>query len=245
MTTNKAIILDTETHDLNGLVIQLAYASVALLSYKDEKPVPVLKHDTLFNQMYSIGDYKIDHAAMAVHNILDSDLEGKPHTSTITLPINEGYIIGHNIDYDINAIATSTGVKTSLKPICTLALARMVWPELKSHKLGGLIYHIYGSSEYARNLVMNSHDAETDIRNTSHLLTRLCAALEVETMEQLYALSCKARIPTVMPFGKHKGVKIEDVPRQYMNWFINSDNPDPHVCEAFKQVLYKPKAKKD
>lgn len=240
---HKAIILDTETHDLNGLVIQLAHAQLEFQSHK-EKLVPVMQSHTLFNQLYSIGDVQINFAAMAIHNIIDSDLQGMPHTSSIRLPIQDGYIIGHNIDYDINAIKLSTQQDINLKPICTLALARMVWPELQAHTLSSLIYHIYGPTEFARSLVQDSHDAATDIRNTAHLISAICAALHVHSIEDLYQASCTARIPTVMPFGKHKGVAIENVPAPYMRWFIGTDNPDPYIAEAFKQCLNKKMPKK-
>lgn len=239
---NNAIILDTETHDLKGLVIQLAYVNVKFEELAGSK-VLVLQEHSLFNQMYSIGENKINYAAMAVHNILDSDLVGNPDTSTITLPFDEGFIIGHNIDYDIEAIATSTGVKTNLKPICTLALARMIWPELPTHKLTSLMYYLFGPTELARSLVSNSHDAASDIRNTGHLLSAISKKLNIFSMEELYLASCQARIPTKMPFGKHKGTPIEEVPRAYMTWFINQDNPDIHICEAFKKVLNSPKKK--
>lgn len=237
MNISNAIILDTETHDLPGLVIQFAYAYMSFQPHEG-KLTPVMQHQTLFNELYSIGDQQINPAAMAVHNIIDSDLTGKPHTSTITVPLTEGYIIGHNIDFDINALELSTGVKCNLKPICTLALARAAWPDLPSHKLTALIYHIYGPTEFARNLVQNSHDAAADIRNTAHLLSALCAHLRIQSIEALYEASVQARIPKKMAFGKHKGSLIEDVPRQYMNWFINkSENPDPYLVAAFRQQI--------
>ena len=237
LNTSNALILDTETHDLNGLVIQLAHAELQFQP-QDGKSTPIMQHQTLFNEMYSIGDQKITHGSMAVHNIIDSDLIGKPHTSTIQLPFDEGYIIGHNIDYDINALQLSTGQPCKLKPICTLALARLAWPNLEAHKLTTLIYHIYGSTEFARNLVQNSHDAATDIRNTAHVVTAICNELQIQSIEELYEIGLKARIPTIMPFGKHKGMAISEVPTPYMNWYIaKSDNPDPYILQAFNEQI--------
>jgi exodeoxyribonuclease X len=79
---------------------------------------------------------------MAVHHILESDLADQPFYSEFQLPEQTQYIIGHNVDYDITAIA-KCGVDTSkIKPICTLALARRVWENAEAHNISALIYLI-------------------------------------------------------------------------------------------------------
>ena len=57
---------------------------------------------------------------MAVHHILESDLENQPHYKTFKLPDTTTYIIGHNIDYDIAAIARCGVDVSHIKPICQL-----------------------------------------------------------------------------------------------------------------------------
>lgn len=199
---------------------------------------PCLDHAGLFTGMYSIGDLKIDPAAMAVHNILDSDLLGKPHYSTIELPFySDGYIIGHNIDYDIACLELSLSRKLDVKRICTLALAREIWPQFSSHKLGALIYNIYGPTDYARNLVSSSHDAAVDIRNTAHVLSAICAHLRITNIEALYEASQAARLPKVMPFGKHKGKFLKDLPPAYLKWYLTTDRQDPYLSEAINNCL--------
>jgi len=51
-------------------------------------------------------------------------------------------------------------------------------------------------------------------------------------MEQLWTLSEEARIPSVMPFGKHKGELITDVPMDYKRWLLNQDNIDSYLKSA-------------
>ncbi len=102
----QAIILDTETHTLNGQPIEIAYAPVEIVEHKIS-----LDKSRLFDQLYSC-DEAISFAAMAVHHILESDLEGQPHYSTFRLPDETVYMIGHNIDYDVRAIE-KCGVDTS------------------------------------------------------------------------------------------------------------------------------------
>ena len=126
----QAIILDTETHTLNGQPIEIAYAPIEITNGKLS-----LDKSQVFDQLYTV-DEPISFAAMAVHHILESDLVGKPHYTTFKLPAETQYIIGHNIDYDIRAIE-KCGVDTShIKAICTLALARLVWPDAEAAKSG-------------------------------------------------------------------------------------------------------------
>ncbi len=116
-----AIILDTETHTLNGLPIEIAYAPVEVHAGKLS-----LDKSQLFDQLYQVNQ-PISYAAMAVHHILESDLVDQPLYTSFELPTDTTYIIGHNVDYDMAAIARC-GVETQdIKAICTLALARKVY----------------------------------------------------------------------------------------------------------------------
>lgn len=90
---------------------------------------------------------------MAVHHILESDLENQPHYKTFKLPDTTTYIIGHNIDYDIAAIARCGVDVSHIKPICTLALARKTWPDAEAHNISALIYMISQGSSKARELL--------------------------------------------------------------------------------------------
>ena len=95
----QAIILDTETHTLNGLPIEIAYAPVQIAQGRLS-----LDKSQLFDQLYSIGEQSISYAAMAVHHILEADIAGQPHYKDFSLPAETVYIIGHNINYDIRTI---------------------------------------------------------------------------------------------------------------------------------------------
>ncbi|MDU6055489.1 MAG: 3'-5' exonuclease, partial [Acinetobacter junii] len=117
-----AIILDTETHDMNGYPIEIAHVPVYF-----ENGELVVNKDACFDEYFSCPE-PISYGAMAVHHILESDIAAKPSYETFRLPEGVQYIIGHNVDYDIEAIKLAD--KTiNVKAICTLALARMVWPD--------------------------------------------------------------------------------------------------------------------
>jgi exodeoxyribonuclease X len=227
----QAIILDTETHTLNGLPIEIAYAPIQIEAGKLS-----LDREQMFDQIYSIGDEKISYAAMAVHHILESDLVGKPNFSTFSLPAETVYIIGHNIDYDIRAIQ-ECGVDTSnIKAICTLALARLVWPEAEAHNISALIYMISKGSEKAREMLKGAHRADADIILTANILMHIIYKLNIQSIEELYEASEDARIPRSINFGKHRGTKIVDLPSDYVSWLLRQDDLDPYLRKALENA---------
>ena len=226
----QAIILDTETHTLNGQPIEIAYAPIDVQNGK-----LTLDKSKLFDQLYSV-DEPVSFAAMAVHHILESDLLNKPHYSSFTLPPDTQYIIGHNIDYDIRAIE-KCGVNTSsIKAICTLALARRVWPDAEAHNISALIYMISKGSEKAREMIKKAHRADMDIILTANILMHIVHQLNINSMEELYTASEDARIPRSINFGKHRGTNITDLPADYIQWLLRQDDLDPYLRKALENV---------
>lgn len=222
----KSIILDTETHTLNGLPIEIAYVPVELKNGQLS-----LNKSQIFDQLYTV-DEPISYGSMAVHHILESDLIGQPHYSTFKLPTDTVYVIGHNIDYDIKTIE-KCGINIShIKPICTLALARHVWADADAHNISALIYQISSGSQKARELLKGAHRADADIILTANILMHIITATGVQDIEALYQLSEQAKIPKVMPFGKHKGTPIKDLPQDYVSWLKKQNELDPHLNEA-------------
>ncbi|EPF72894.1 MULTISPECIES: putative quorum-sensing-regulated virulence factor [Acinetobacter] len=225
-----AIILDTETHTLNGYPIEVAYAPIQLQQGKIS-----LDKSQIFDQFYQV-DEPISYAAMAVHHILESDLLDQPHYSSFRLPEETLYIIGHNIDYDIRAIQ-KCGVDTShIKAICTLALARLVWPDVEAHNISALIYMISKGSEKARDMIKKAHRADMDIILTANILMHIVHHLQIDSIEALYAASEDARIPRVMSFGKHRGTAIADLPNDYIQWLLRQDELDPYLRKALENA---------
>ncbi|NHC02426.1 3'-5' exonuclease [Acinetobacter sp. 187] len=227
----QAIILDTETHTLNGLPIEIAYAPIEINAGKLS-----LDRSKMFDQLYSIGDEKISFAAMAVHHILESEIAGQPNFSTFTLPQDTTYIIGHNIDYDIRAIQ-QCGVDTShIKAICTLALARLVWPDAEAHNISALIYMISKGSEKAREMLKGAHRADADIILTANILMHIIYKLNIQNIEELFEASEDARIPRSINFGKHRGSKIVDLPSDYVSWLLRQEDLDPYLKKALEKA---------
>lgn len=225
-----AIILDTETHTLNGQPIEIAYAPIQIHDGK-----LTLDKTQIFDQLYSV-DEPISYAAMAVHHILESELVNQPHYKTFSLPAETTYIIGHNIDYDIRTIE-KCGIDTSnIKAICTLALARLVWPDAEAHNISALIYMITKGSEKAREMIKKAHRADMDIILTANILMHEIHHLNIQTLEALYEASEDARIPRTINFGKHRGTAIADLPADYIQWLLRQEDLDIYLRKALENT---------
>ncbi|WP_374665980.1 3'-5' exonuclease [Acinetobacter sp.] len=226
----QAIILDTETHTLNGQPIEIAYAPIQISDHKI-----TLDKSKLFDQLYS-ADEPISFAAMAVHHILESDIKDQPHYTTFELPKETVYIIGHNIDYDIRALEKCGVDSKNIKAICTLALSRLVWPDAEAHNISALIYMISKGSEKAREMIRKAHRADMDIILTANILMHIVHHLKINSIEELYEASEDARIPRSINFGKHRGTAIAELPADYMQWLMRQDDLDPYLRKALENA---------
>lgn len=223
-----AVILDTETTGLvEPDVVELAWMGplhafssdpgISCLRFKPRKPITL--------------------GAMATHHILDEDLDGQPEWPGSWVPPGE-FLIGHHVDFDWAAIG-----KPDVKRICTLALARRLWPDLDSHSLTALIYHFTKDRRGAREALRGVHSARTDVSLCSLLLGDILRAMPaIHSWERLWAASERARVPTHMPLGKYgpkngeRGLPIEEVRRMdpnYVEWCLRQDF-DPYLLKALR-----------
>jgi exodeoxyribonuclease X len=214
MSEKVAFILDTETDaKTDPRPLQVAYIDLA--------------SGAVFNKKYSTGR-KICRATMAVHHISDEDVADCPRFNLDELP-HFDYMIGHNIDYDWRVIG-----EPEVKRICTYALSKTHFPEFTGQSLGSCVYHLLPADE-ARALTKEAHDALADCQANQVLYEAICARLKIDPLdfEKVYKASEKARIPKVMPFGKHRGELIENLPLGYLDWAVKSlDQIDPFLKQA-------------
>jgi exodeoxyribonuclease X len=221
-----AIIFDTETTDaVDGELIEAASQGVELI-------------DGLIHPIAGAGvvaRYKpsksISFGAMATHHILDEDLVDCAEHHTFELPAGTKYLIAHNVDFDWRVIG-----EPNVKRICTLAMARKQYPTLDSHRLGALMYHLSTDRARTREELREAHSAFADIAFCFQLLQAICIDVGgFESFEHIWQFSEEARVPTVMTFGKHKGLAIEDVPRDYVQWLLRQPDLDPYLRRAFER----------
>ena len=226
---NQAIIFDTETTGVNEPVI----VEAAWLLLDDPANCGICDK---FLGRYNPGK-PIELGALATHHILDQDVAGSPPASEFRLPEGAAYIIGHNIDFDWRAVG-----EPPVKRICTLALSRYLHPELDAHTQSAMLYHYANDRVLARENLRNAHSAAADVRNCARLLSCLLDELEargempapVASWEDVWSISERARIPTVMTFGKHKGQPIAEIPGDYKAWLLRQPDVDPYLAQALR-----------
>lgn len=214
-----AIILDTETTSSDpekAEVIQLAYkvpgeGATSAESFSHRGPM--------------------EWGALATHHILPQDIDLPLFSCEANLP-SASYWIGHNVDFDWKVCGTPPALR-----ICTLAMARYVWPKLDSHKLGALIYYLLGPIPATRDLLRGAHDAAADVDLCEIVYNAACeeAGLDPTNYPAVYAFSEDARIPRTWTFGKFFGQPIGAADRGYANWYRRLPYADPYVIAALKR----------
>ena len=195
-----ALIFDTETHKLHGDIIEAAAVGV---SFHGQILLPTCYE---FKKRYKPSE-PIGLGAMAVHHIVDEDLVKCLPFTKFKIPKDNRagdleYLIGHNIDYDIAAVQRAGSSTNGIKAICTLAMARFLWPNLESHNLSALAYQISSDRKATRRNLRKAHSALNDCWTTLHLLIAITIERNIKSFEELYAFSEQARYPTHIFYGK-------------------------------------------
>ena len=218
-----AYIFDTETTG----TAQPDIIEAAWLQLDDVSTLNVVQE---FEQRYQ-PTHSISLGALAVHHIYDEELANCPPCSDFKFPTQANYMIGHNVDYDWNVAG-----QPDVKRICTLALSRYVLPQLDSHSQSALMYYFF--RPHARERLKAAHSALADVHNCRYILKKLLSLLPQppQNWEQLWELSELARLPRIMPFGKHKGTAIADLPLDYQDWVLRQDSMDPYIKLAIQKA---------
>ncbi len=216
------LIFDTETTGRQSpQLIEAAWLRVSDLR--------TLAVEEEFVQRYR-PEKPIELGAIAVHHILDEDLVDCPPAASFALPADTEYLVGHSIDFDWEVIG-----RPEVKRICTYAMSRKLWPELDSFSQSALLYHFSKDRQKTRANLKGAHSALADVKFCRIILNRILLAVRPASWEALWEFSERARIPDTMPFGKHKGVKIADLPDDYRRWTLNNlHDMDPYLRKALE-----------
>ena len=209
------IFLDTETTGTgpDDRLCQIAY--------KTEKGVLV---DELFNPGRPIAI-----EAMAVHHITDKMVAAKPpfkdspayERLESLLRDEQGIVVAHNARFDLDMLKRE-GIHAE-RAICTYKLSRYLDKEgsIPQYNLQYLRYYLKLDIDAV------PHSALGDILVLEGLFRRIRAqfeaADETEAAAQMLKVSRAPVLVARMPFGKHKGRKMEQVPPDYLQWLLSTD----------------------
>ncbi len=190
---------------------------------------------------------------MAVHHITEKQIEGlETFNQSYIKDVSQkffyehGYIlIAHNAPFDV-WVLKNHGVEVPTY-ICTLKLARYVYPEFEAHNLQYLRYRL--GLEFDKEI--NPHDAMSDVyvleKLFYHLFDKIGEALEKTqegpvTGEQLNKKMIEiTRAPSLLyrcVFWKHAGKLWSEVPRDYLECIAyKSDMSDDDVMHTARYYL--------
>ena len=209
------IFIDTETTgtDEDDRLCQLAY--------KTEDGTVV---DELFNPNRHIS---ID--AMSIHHITNDMVKDKPlfqgsetkKNLERLLKDSDHVLVCHNAKFDVGMLVKE-GVRPK-KVICTLKVARYLDENgvISKFNLQYLRYYLDLKIEAV------AHDAAGDVLVLEALFKRIHSKMTEKfgdkAVGQMLEISSKPSLIKRMPFGKHQGAKMDEIPIDYLQWLSTTD----------------------
>lgn len=166
---------------------------------------------------------------MAVHHIVDDDIPSDaPVCSADYLRAavwrnpKPSVFVAHNCEFERKFInAEITG---SAPWICTYKAALHIWPQAPKHSNQVLRY--WRGLRLDPALAMPPHRAGPDAWVTAQLLSEM---LQLASIEQMTAWTAEPRPMPVISFGKHRGLKWDEIPIDYLEWMTTQADMDADV----------------
>jgi exodeoxyribonuclease X len=168
--------------------------------------------------------------ARAIHHISAVDLVDAPPVETVWTTLREGepsVFVAHHAAFEK---ALFTGGETPW--ICTLKVARRLWPESPSHSNQCLRYHLNLALD--ESLAMPPHRAAPDSYVTGFILLE---ALKLASVEDMIAWSSQPSLLPRVTFGKHRNQEWSALPPDYLSWLVNKSTMDEDTKFTAKHWL--------
>ena len=208
------IYLDTETTgvDEKDRICQLSY------KYNDNIV------DELFNPQTSI-----EYEAMAINHITNKMVLDKPvfkdstHWTVLNslLSDDSNYLVAHNAEFDV-AMLKKEGIIPK-KVICSLKLSRYYDKDgiFTQYSLQYLRYRL------GIEVAAEAHNAQGDVIVLEKVFEFFFDKLKKEfpnnTEEKLVDISNNPVFIARMPYGKYKGMLMQELPVDYLGWMTGTD----------------------
>lgn len=122
-------------------------------------------------------------------------------------------MIAHNASFDFKYLQPH--MAESAQTLCTLKCARQIYPDSDNHKQATLAYMLGITVDRAK-----AHSADGDIEVLIEM-TRCMLRDAGCSIEELLHIQNIPVVITKMPFGKHQGLLLSDIPKSYVDWLLN------------------------
>lgn len=232
------LVVDTETTSLD-------FRKAEVIQYASDSALTVL--ETIASEDYDVSNSfykpaepisaKISSITTITNRMVADCIDFKDTLKDVQAEFDKSpYMIAHNAYYD-DRIFKEHNLNTPTS-ICTLRLSRKLFvndASIEEHTLSYL--------RYALDLPIPdhipAHFADADVMVTALLFVHLVGVAQAQGIiddnsdigEQLIDYLESPVITTNMPFGKHKGTKLTEVPISYWHWAVanidslNEKNP--------------------
>lgn len=202
----KVLICDTETTGLEEPIGVVEVAWIELIQEEGDW--------TMANSFSSLvkSPYPMTCGAGGVNQIRDEDLVDAPTLEELPFPEGEICFVSHNVPFDRPLLEPYLDI---MEELCTLLLSRRLIPGVENYKLGTLAC----ACGLSRGL---PHRAKFDTELVGELLIYMLQGTGwgLEKMIEYYKKPHRFKH---MPFGKHAGELMEDVPISYLAWLSGQD----------------------
>ncbi len=176
--------------------------------------------------------------ASAIHKITDDMVQDAPDFETVGREFlefcgEEACLIAHNNDRFDKLILGSEGARNGIEwPKSWIHLDSLLWarryrPDLPRHSLQFLREHFQIEAN-------NAHRALDDVVILHKVFDILVGDLSTEKIIELMLAPKKM---THMPFGKHRGSLISEVPKNYVAWLAKSGALEKSENEELKEAF--------
>lgn len=158
--------------------------------------------------------------ASAVHHLIDADLVDAPALEQVIDRFKgaDAYV-AHNCSFEQSFLGKYLGETTW---ICTYKCALRVWPGLISHSNQAIRYTLGLVNPHGIDRkTLNPHRALSDVIVTSAILQEL---LKQAKWGDLVQWSGEPALLTVFGFGKYRGQRFDQAPRDYLEWIADGQN---------------------
>lgn len=210
------VIADTETTGLTGPACEIALREIC----PDTLEI-LWEIDSLIDP-----ECEIEPGAQAIHNISQEMVASAPTLDEFISTPGEEFLNGrldgrdvvlicHNAPFDVKRLHKIGDITAS---ICTLFHARQLIPETVNHKLTTLREHFGFPPNEA-------HRALADVATTQRLLKEILGRTNRGLREFLATMDTTVHR---MPWGKHKGKLLLNVPKDYLLW-LKKECPDLEI----------------
>ncbi|WP_290664773.1 exonuclease domain-containing protein [Ignavibacterium sp.] len=222
-------VVDVETTGLsarNERIIEIALVRVENLKIVD-------KFSTLINPQRSIPSF-----ISMFTGITNSDVKNAPLFHQVfpkLLEQTENTVLcGHNLQFDLSFLRNEVQLLgddfNPAHTLCTLKLARKLFPNLKSRSLGPLSYHLNIKAK-------NSHRALGDAETTAKVLIKLIRHLKenenINTLDELLAYQSGMKTFQSLKIKKELQNDFYELPNAPgIYYFLNSKNEIIYIGKA-------------